>query len=215
MPVPSHTQSHLRHPLTTLLGSAGHVRVLRALASDRAPQSAPQLAAAAGLTPQGTRGVLDVLARQRLITAHGSGRTRLYELNAAHPLASSLAALFHDEQDRWDVLMSSIRDVLDRHAGVSAAWLYGSVARGEDAPDSDVDIALIVRSQAAADQVREALMPLEDIQQIRLSLTALTAKDLATLRDDDPWWTNVVREARVLKGAAPDQAKRRLARTAA
>ncbi len=215
MPAPSQTQSHLRHPLTALLGSAGHVRVLRALATGKIPQSAPQLAAAAGLTPQGTRGVLDVLARQRLVKVLGSGRTQLYELNAAHPLASSLAALFHDEQGRWDALMSSIRDVLDRHRAVSAAWLYGSVARGEDAPESDLDIALVVRSQAVADQVREALMPLEDAQQIRISLTALTAKDLAALPEDDPWWANVVREGRVLKGSAPDQARRRLARAAA
>ena len=216
MPVPSQTQSHLRHPLTALLGSAGNVRVLRALAADRAPQSAPQLAATAGLTPQGTRGVLDVLARQRLVKAHGSGRTQLYELNAAHPLASSLAALFQDEQRRWDGLMSSIREVLERHGGaVSAAWLYGSAARGEDSPASDVDIALLVRSHAVADQIREALMPLEDAQQIRISLTALTAKELAALPDDDPWWANVVRDGRVLRGAAPDQARRRLTRVAA
>lgn len=205
MPAPSQTQSHLRHPLTALLGSVGQVRVLRALASHRVPQSAPQLAAAAGLTPQGSRGVL---ARQRLVKAHGSGRTQLYELNTAHPLASSLAALFHVEQKRWDALISSIRDVLDRHGTVSAAWPHGSVARGEDAPGSDVDIALIVRSHAVADQVREALMPLVDAHQIRISLTALTAKDLAALPDDDPWWVNVVREGRVLKGAAPDQARR-------
>ena len=215
VPAPSQTQSHLRHPLTALLGSVGHVRVVRALATHKVPQSAPQLAAGAGLTPQGTRGVLDVLARQRLVKVHGAGRTQLYELNTAHPLASSLAALFRDEQVRWDALMDSIRDVLDRHGAVRAAWLYGSVARGEDAPDSDVDIALVVRSHAVADQVREALMPLEDAQQIRISLTALTAKDLAALPEDDPWWGNVVREGRVLKGAAPDQARRRLTRAAA
>jgi predicted nucleotidyltransferase len=202
--------------LTALLGSAGHVRVLRVLATDRAPQSAPQLAAAAGLTPQGTRGVLDAMTRQRLVKAHGSGRTQLYELNTGHPLAPSLAALFEAEQWRWDGLMSSIRDVLERQgAAVGAAWLYGSVARGEDAPDSDVDIALVVRSQAVADRVREALMPLEDAQQIRISLTALTTPELAVLPEDDPWWANVVREGRVLKGAAPDQARRRLARAAA
>lgn len=111
--------------------------------------------------------------------------------------------------------MGSIRDVLDCHGAVSAAWRYGSVARGEDAPDSDVDIALVVRSQAVADQVREALMPLEDAQQIRIPLTALTAKALAALPEDDPWWANVVREAHVLEGAAPDQARRRVARAAA
>ncbi len=65
--------------------------------------------------------MLDALARQRLVKALGSGRTQLYELNAAHPLASSLTALLRDEQTRWDVLMSSIREVLVRHGAVSAA----------------------------------------------------------------------------------------------
>jgi predicted nucleotidyltransferase len=201
--------------LTALFGSAGNVRVLRALAMDRGPQSAPRLAAAAGLTPQGARGVLDVLARQRVVEAHGSARTRLYELNPRHPLAPSLSALFQDEQRRWDGLVSSLREVLGRHGAVSAAWLYGSVARGEDSADSDVDIALVVGSHAVADRVREALMPLEDAQQIRVSVTALTARELAALPAGDPWWADVVRDGRVLKGAAPDQARRRLARAAA
>lgn len=216
MPAASQTQSYLRHPLTGLLGSAGNVRVLRVLVADRALQSAPQLAAMAGLTPQGARGVLDVLARQRLVTVHGSGRTQLYELNASHPLALSLSALFQQEQARWEGLLTSIRELLEHHGvAVSAAWLYGSVARGEDSPASDVDIALLVRSQAVADQVREALMPLEDEQQIRISLTALTAKELAALPEDDPWWVNVVRDSRVLKGVAPAQARQRLLKVAA
>lgn len=216
MPAASQTQSYLRHPLTGLLGSAGNVRVLRVLVADRAPQSAPQLAAMAGLTPQGARGVLDALARQRLVKVHGSGRTQLYELNASHPLSPSLSALFQQEQARWEGLLTSIRELLEHHGvAVSAAWLYGSVARGEDSPASDVDIALLVRSQAVADQVREALMPLEDEQQIRISLTALTAKELAALPEDDPWWVNVVRDSRVLKGVAPAQARQRLLKVAA
>ncbi len=85
----------------------------------------------------------------------------------------------------------------------------------DDSPASDVDIALVVRSHAVADQVREALMPLEDAQQIRVSITALTSKELATLSEDDPWWANVVRDGRVLKGAAPDQTRRRLTRATA
>ncbi len=68
-------------------------------------------------------------------------------------------------------------------------------------------IGVVVRSRAVGDQVREALMPLEDAQQVRIALTALTAKEPAALPEDDPWWANVVREGRVLKGAAPDQAR--------
>lgn len=216
MPVPSQTQSHLRYPLTSLLGSAGNVRVLRALTADRSAQSAPQLATLAGLSPQGARLVLDVLVRQRLVRAHGSGRAQLYELNASHPLASSLGSLFQEEQRRWDGLLESIRAVLERHGtAVRAAWLYGSVARGEDSSASDLDMALVVRSQAAADRIREDLMPLEDSQQVRISLAALTPKELLALPRDDPWWSNIVRDGRVLKGPAPEQARRRLAKVAA
>lgn len=216
MPALSQTQSHLRYPLTRILGSAGSVRVLRALVADRSPQSAPQLAGVAGLTPQGVRLVLDTLARQQLVIIHGSGRAQLYALSPSHPFARALVALFQEEQRRWDALLESIREVLaKRGPAVSAAWLYGSVARGQDSPASDLDIAILVRSQSVADQVREDLMPLEDEQQLRISLTALTPKEMAALPEDDPWWSDVVRDGRVLKGAAPDQARRRLAKATA
>lgn len=215
MPALSQTQSHLRYPLTSILGSAGSVRVLRALVADRSPQSAPRLAGTAGLTPQGARRVLDTLARQQLALVHGSGRAQLYALNPSHPFAGALVTLFQEEQRRWEALLESIRAVLaTRGPAVSAAWLYGSVARGEDSPASDLDIAVLVRSQTVADQVREDLMPLEDEQQLRISLTALTPKELAALPVDDPWWADVVRDGRVLKGAAPHQARRRLAKSA-
>ncbi len=216
MPALSQARSHLRHPLTSILGSAGNVRVLRVLVANRSPQSAPRLADAAGLTSQGVRLVLGTLARQQLVIVHGSGRAQLYSLNASHSLASALVALFQEEERRWDALLESIREVLARQGpAVGAAWLYGSVARGEDSPASDLDIAIVARSQAVAEQVREDLMPLEDGHQLRISLTALTPNELAALPDDDPWWSDVVRDARVLKGPAPEQARRRLAKVAA
>ena len=211
MPVPSQAQSHIRYPLTAILGSAGNVRVLRALAADRSPQSAPQLAGLAGLSPPGVRLVLDTLAQQQLVKVHGSGRTQLYALNDTHPLASALATLFLEEQQRWEQLLGTVRELLAKHGtAVRAAWLYGSVARGEDTARSDLDIALLVSSHKVGDEIREQLMSLEDEQQLRISITALTPKDLAALPDDDRWWSDVVRDARVLKGQAPAAAKRQV-----
>jgi len=216
MPAPSQAQSHVRYPLTTIFGSVGNVRVLRALVTDRSPQSAPQLARLTGLSPQGVRLVLDTLARQQLVKVHGSGRAQLYALNESHPFASALVALFQEEQQRWERLLTTIREMLAKHgAAVRAAWLYGSVARAEDTPRSDLDIALLVSSSDVADQIREDLMPLEDEQQLHISLTALTPKELAALPDDDRWWSDVVRDARVLKGSAPEAAKRQVAKATA
>lgn len=216
MPAPSQAQSHVRYPLTSIVGSAGNVRVLRALASGESPQSAPQLARLTGLTPQGARLVLTTLAGQQLVKVHGSGRAQLYALNQSHPFAGALAALFQEEERRWERLLAAVRETLGRRGtAVRAAWLYGSVARGEDTPRSDLDLALLVSTQAVADQIREDLMPIEDEQQVHISVTALTPKELVALRDDDPWWSEVVRDARVLKGSAPESAKRQAAKVTA
>ncbi len=216
MPAPSQAQSHVRHPLTAIFGSAGNVRVLRALVADRSPQSAPHLARSAGLSPQGVRLILETLARQQVVKVHGTGRAQLYVLNESHPFASALVTLFEEEQQRWERLLSTIRETLGkRGTAVRAAWLYGSVARAEDTARSDLDIALLVASSKVADQVREDLMPLEDEQQLRISLTALTPEELAALPDDDRWWSDVVRDARILKGSAPEAAKRQVAKATA
>jgi predicted nucleotidyltransferase len=215
MSAQSQAQSYLRYPLTSILGSNGNVRTLPALVSDGSPQPAPRLAEATGLTPPGTRLVLETLTRLQLVIVHGSGRSRLYALNPLHPFSSALVGLFQEEQRRWDTLLESIREVLAKHGtGVTAAWFYGSVARGEDSPDSDLDIAIIVRTQGVGDQVRDDLMSLEDSQQLRISLTTLTPKELMALSEDDHWWSDVVRDGRILKGPAPDQARRRLAKKA-
>jgi hypothetical protein len=58
-------------------------------------------------------------------------------------------------------------------------------------------------------------MPLEDEQQVHISLTALTPKELAVLPDDDRWWSDVVRDVRVLKGSSPEAAKRHVAKATA
>jgi len=209
MPSPSRIQSHVRYPLTKLLGSSSNVRLLRTMTWDSLPQSVSHLARQTGLSPQGVRLVLNELTQLQLVKVQGSGRALLYELNKSHAFAEALIALFRKEFDRWEGLMTSIREVLSRHgAAVQAAWLYGSVARGEDTPSSDLDMALLVANHAVADRVREDLMPLEDQQQLSISLTALTKEELAALPEDDRWWSGVVRDARILKGASPQFAKR-------
>lgn len=209
-------QSHLRFPLTNILGSPGNVRVLRALVLHRPPQSVAQLGQEAGLTPPGTRLVLESLTREKIVTAHGSGRTLLYTLTPTHPLTGALIALFEQEQRYWDTLLKAIRDALQtRSASIDAAWLYGSVARGADSVDSDIDIAVVVRSPEVADQIREDMMPLEDRHRVRISVATLTTREFSALPENDPWWSSVVRDGRILKGPAPEQARRRLARTGA
>ena len=201
----SSPQSHLRFPLTQLLGSAGHVRVLRALATYGAPLSAAQIAADSGLTTRGTRFVLESLVSQGMVKVLGQPRSQLYDLAREHPLADAVKALFQQERSRWERVMDALREGLGLEKKVRSAWLYGSVARGEDKPHSDLDLVVVIgeNSTRTAHQVRDAVQALGDRLGLDLSMVVLTPGEVAALRSDDPWWTDVVREAKVLRGSTP------------
>lgn len=43
--------------------------------------------------------------------------------------------------------------VIARHSRVAAAWVFGSIARGEARPDSDLDVAILLRGDDTPDDV--------------------------------------------------------------
>ena len=179
-----------------------------------APLGATQLARDTGLTPQGVRPVLDALADQGLVSVLGQPRSQLFSVAPEHPFAGALKALFEQERARWGELQQTLRDALRAHKEVRSAWLYGSVARGEDAPHSDIDIALVVDNGEPdfAVKVREALQALEDRFLVHFSVVALTPAEVVRLAPDDNWWAAVARDAKVLKGVGPEHEAVRCAR---
>jgi predicted nucleotidyltransferase len=202
MRAPSTRQSHRRFPLTRLLGDTGNLRVLRALVTYDGPQSSAQLAQESGLTLAGARKVLENLIAQGVVQVLGGGRTRLYQGAISHPLLAELKSVFAHEQTQWQGFLSRLRELFRSDAGVQAAWLYGSVARGEDTPDSDVDIAVLVKTEAAGKRMRQALRDLEPSPHAHLSVITITVDSLPTVKRR-AWWSAVLREARTLKGPDP------------
>ncbi len=203
---PSNPQSHQRYPLTAILGTGGNVRVLRVLARHGGALAAAQLAEGSGLTLAGARRSVEGLASQGIVTVMGGARSSLFALNHTHPLAGALTTLFEAEHDQWESLSRQLRSTLAKFDLVKAAWLYGSTARGEDRPGSDVDIAIAVDGdiERTAQAVRDAMHPLEDRYHAAISIVALTPTDIQ-VRADGPWWAEVVRDARVLKAVPPQR----------
>lgn len=200
-------QSHLRHPLTRLLGNSGNIRVLRALLAYGAPLSTVQVARDAGLTRQGATLVLSNLVSQGVVTVFGPARSQLFSITPAHPFAAALQTIFEQEQKHWDDLQHALHDVLQAIPDVRSAWLYGSVARAQDEPHSDIDVAVVIDGPGTdiAAKVREALQIVEDRMLVRFSVVALTPAEVARLTPEDAWWAEMARDAKVIKGAGPMQ----------
>lgn len=198
-------QSYRRYPLTWMLGNTGHVRLLRALVGHGAPRSSVQLAADAGLTPQGARRVLEELAVQRAVEILGSGRARLFGPRTSHAAVIALTQAFDAERSQWVQFLESLRQTVAVLPGVLDAWLYGSVARGDDRPESDVDVALLAASTDVDAIVRERLSELERPLDARFSIITLVREDLSSVQTS--WWREVSRDAIVLKGRRPEDAR--------
>lgn len=213
---PSSVQSFVRFPLTRLLASGGHVRVLRALLSHGGAQSAAQLASDCAMTARGVRNTLDALVAQGAVKVMGPAGARLFAPALDRPLVSALARLFEAERQHWQWLQEQLRAGLAAEREIRSAWLYGSVARGTDEPRSDMDVALVLARDSvdASRQVRDAVQVLGERLGVHISPVVLAPTDLARLTPGDPWWSELRRDAKVLKGVAPDKEAARCAKAA-
>lgn len=196
-------QSYRRYPLTRMLGDSGHVRLLRVLVLHGGALSSTQLAAQARLTPQGVRNILEDLGLQGAVQVLGSGRTRLFRARLDHPMTAAVASLFTAERAQWESFLTSLREVLAKQPDVVGAWLYGSVARGEDKPESDVDIAVLLESGRQSEDVRDELSALE--RQLNTGFSIITLKRRELAKVNLSWWRSLVGEALVLKGRRPEE----------
>jgi predicted nucleotidyltransferase len=209
MRAPQLRQSHARFPLSALLGDSGNLRVLRALLSYEGPLSTVQLARETGLSRQAVRWILERLVAQRVVQAMGTARTRLFAAVDTAPFISALKSLFAAESANWEALHTSLRDLLEAFPDIRSAWLYGSVARREDTPESDLDLAVILSNRDSEIHLRDELESLGERFSVHVSLVALTAEDIRNRPEQDPWWTGLERDAQVLKGLSPSQERAR------
>lgn len=157
------------------------------------------------MTPRGVRNTLDALTAQGAVQVLGPAGARLFAPAMNQPLMAAVAKLFDAERQHWQQLQTQLRDELAAERLIRSAWLYGSVARGTDEPRSDMDLAMVLTDDSvdAGRQVRDAMQVLGDQLGVHISAVVLTPADLARLPADDPWWTEVSRDAQVLKGASP------------
>jgi predicted nucleotidyltransferase len=189
---------------------------LRTLIAFGGPLSVVQIARDSGLSERGTRQILDSLVNQQMVKVFGQARSQVFAVDFQHPLSKGLKDLFSCELSRWDSLLQTVRSILQPMEEVAAAWYYGSVARGEDGPRSDLDIAIVVDKgtvDSVAEAVRQALLQVEDDYFVRCSVVALSPADAKRLSKGDEWWNTMANAAKTLKGKAPEQYAKTLHRS--
>jgi predicted nucleotidyltransferase len=182
--------------------------VLRVLAGHGGGLGVSDIARRARLALPSTRAALRRLLEAEMVTGVGAGRSMVCTLRSEHPLSGPLIALYAAERHQADAVLGAIRSAAaELRPAPLAVWLYGSVARGEDVPTSDVDIALVTafeQPSAQADSLREAIAAALPSRGHRISVIAFAPADVRRLAADGAEiWSELLRDSAVLVGDDP------------
>src|SRR3989338_4200075 len=138
----------LHNYLEDVLGSKVKVKVLRELFKYHPkPYTIRELAASInGVTHTGVRKVLGDLLSSNLIRVEHHGQSNLITLNDKSEIYGELRNLFALESK---TLYNLTHELKKLHNDIVSCAMFGSVARSEERPDSDIDVLFITDDREA------------------------------------------------------------------
>ena len=113
------------------------------------------------------------LADAGLIVRSALGSQVFYRANRDHPIFPELRALLAKTMGAFELLKKALAPLSAR---ISFAFVYGSVARGQDNAASDID--LMVVGDVSLDDILDAVSPLEKQLRRPVNPTIYSLKDL-------------------------------------
>jgi predicted nucleotidyltransferase len=118
---------------------------------------------------------LTLLASTGLIDRSALGSQVFYRANQKHPDYPELRALLAKTMGVFQILKAALAPLSSR---ISVAFVYGSVARGEEKATSDIDLMVI--GAISLDEVLDAVGPVEKQLRRPINPTIYTPEDLKT-----------------------------------
>lgn len=203
--MPTAGRSPLESTLKELFGGELRYRILRALLEEEGRAFHLRgLAAAAGVDAGNAHRMLKRLIDLGLVEQVAGAPFPKYRARTDNPFYPELRRLF----SRGRELVEAIRAVAQGMDGTVA--IYGSVARGEDRPQSDVDVLII--GPISTIMAQAAFKPVARAHARRINANAVTEADLVSQLDaGSAFWRDVLTGPLIkLKGDIPDEVARGL-----
>lgn len=153
----------LSHPLDNILGSRAKVRVCRLLWATHEALSAREMGRRTGTAKRSVDLALVDLIHLGVVVREGSSPLSPYRINRMHALVElALGPLFQGEDRMLEEMFKTLRTIVISEAvlgksGLAWAGVFGSMARGDQTIESDLDLAVIVDDQTATPRVHDAL----------------------------------------------------------
>lgn len=198
-------KSVISRPLDLVLSAPSHIAILRALKDVKEGLSGREVARRAGINHQTCAEALARLESRGIVTRIGSGYTQLFRLNRENNLFQTvIGPMLKAEREQFLLMQEDLARVVEGHC--LSGVLFGSVARKEDTPESDLDVALIVerKTQKLPEVIQALVIRGMEKWGVRVSPIILTRAEFSRRANKkDPLVSDIVREGIVVYGKHP------------
>ncbi len=145
-----------RNPLDKILPSKTKVIILRHLVNYGREISVREFSREIGIAPPNMSKALKGLALENVLVWRRFGNSIVYRLNKGHFLADKIIIpLFKNEAMAKKELERKIIKHID--FSFESIILFGSVAKGREKSDSDIDLAFIIKDSLDADKIEKKI----------------------------------------------------------
>ena len=160
-----------------------------------------EIARLSGVDAGNAHRALRRLEQAGLVNASRSGNQRLYQAGRESPIFTELQGIMRKTAGLADVLRQALEPIAP---GIETAFVFGSIARGEAGPRSDVD--LMVVGDVSFTEVVEVVYPLHERLGREVNSVVMTAKEFRERAKDPGFIARVLNGPRITLLGEPNDA---------
>lgn len=132
-----------KHVLDDVLGNKLKLRIMRLFCTTGGEYTGREIARLTGYSQTYALRALSDLEANGLLFRRDVAKAHLYSLNEEHMLVGELSKLFDLERSALEKVAQHIKEELGED--LDSIIVFGSVARGEERPNSDIDMVLTLK----------------------------------------------------------------------
>ncbi len=189
------------NPLERVLSSKARAEVFRLLFDEPIELYMRDIERKTGLLIGSIQQVLRDLLELDLVVARKDGNRLYYSANRQHPLYPDLHNLVVKTVGTIGILSSALNE-----NGIKCAFIFGSVARGEEKAQSDIDLFII--GDVGLRRVSELLSDAQKRLAREINLHVMTEKEfLKRKKEKDHFLTNVLKNKKIFVKGGDNELK--------
>lgn len=145
--------------LSEIAGSQAKARILETILNLPSKSwTGRQLAIKSGVSQSQANAALKTLKEYGIVDSMRAGAAVVWTVNVKHVICAWLQKIASAERQIPAIIAEELDKEITLKNKVDKVIMFGSVARGEERPDSDIDILVITKNPADKDKIKQGVI---------------------------------------------------------